>query len=329
MASWQARVVRRVFVTALRVQRMAVAGDVEIGPETPEQELERYALGIRERFEAVANYTPQPDWASHREAEAPTGGLWVESERSDPDRYLLHLHGGAYLMGSPETHRGLGATLARVGRTQVYLPRYRLAPEHRFPAAVEDAMTAYRWMLEEAGADPARLAVSGDSAGGGLALAMLCEARDEGLPLPACYVGLSPWVDLAGTGDSITERDARDPWLDGRMIVPAGRGYAGETPLDHPRVSPLYADLSGLPPMLVHAGTDEVLYDDGRRIVERARAAGVDASFGEWQGMWHVFQAFPGIPESRWALREIGAFIRRHTGVEQAESAAVEGPTAA
>lgn len=326
MPSWQAKVVRRGLEAAVRAQRSRLAGGVQITPETPEEELERYALRLREQLERFANITPLPDWASFEEADAPVPGEWVVSERSEDRRVILHLHGGAYLMGSPRTHRGLGAALARVARARVFLPDYRLAPEHLFPAALEDAVASYRWLLEEAGVDPRGIAVSGDSAGGGLGVALLLEARQEGLPLPSCYVGMSPWTDLAGTGESMRERDAMDPWLSAKLVVPAAKGYAGEASLDDPRVSPLYGDLSGLPPMLVHAGTHEILYDDGRRLVERAREAGVQADFGAWDGMWHVFHAFPGVPESRWALREIGAFIRRHTEIASAPTG--DTPTA-
>ena len=168
-------------------------------------------------------------------------------------------------------------------------------------------------MVDERGVAPERLAVTGDSAGGGLAAALLVRLRDEGRVLPACYVGMSPWTDLAGTGASMQELDDVDPWLSAAMVVPAARAYAGTVPLDDPRVSPLYADLTGFPPTLVHVGGDEILLDDAVRFVDACRAQGVDASLGRFDGLWHVFQVFPGMPESRDALREIGAFVRRHT----------------
>lgn len=327
MASWQAETVKRLLVAGVKASRSrALGGGGGLTPEASEEELERFALKLREQLERVANITPLPDWASFEEIDAPVAGEWVVSERSEDQRVILHLHGGGYFMGSPKTHRGLASALARTARARVFLPDYRLAPEHLFPAALEDAVASYRWLLEDEGVDPRGIAVSGDSAGGGLAVSLMLEAREEGLPLPACYVGMSPWTDLAGTGESITERNARDPWLDGTMVVPAARGYAGEYDLDDPRVSPLYGDLTGLPPMLVHVGTDEILFDDGRRLVERAREVGVKADFGPWEGMWHVFQAFPGVPESRRALREIGAYIRRHT--EVAHQPTGDGPTA-
>lgn len=313
MPSLRARIVKRGFVAALKLQRRAGGGTPD--PEGPEEELERYALRLRDQMEQFASIAPTPRWAEARSAgDAPVPTDWVESERAEHERVILHLHGGAYLMGSARTHRGMAAVLSRVGRARVALPDYRLAPEHRFPAALDDAVATYRWLLDRHGVDPARLAVTGDSAGGGLALSLLVRLRDEGVPLPACYVGMSPWTDLAGTGDSMTAMNGVDPWLRADLVLPAARGYVGpDGDLSHPLVSPLYADLDDLPPMLVHSGTEEILYDDGRRLVECARAAGVDASFAAFEGLWHVFQAFPGLPETRRSLREIGAFIRRHT----------------
>ena len=230
-----------------------------------------------------------------------------------PRMTVLHLHGGAYALGSPKTHRGMTNALASVSRGTSFVPDYRLAPEHPFPSAVDDALAAYRWLVDAADVAPGRVAVSGDSAGGGLALALLLRLRDEGLPLPACYVGLSPWTDLTGSAPSIVDNADRDVLFGAVPTALAGRVgelYHGDTA--HPMVSPLFADLSGLPPMLVHVGGHELIRDDGLRLVDRARDHGVDASAGVFAGMWHVFQAFP-IPETRRSMREIGGFVRRHT----------------
>jgi epsilon-lactone hydrolase len=298
-------------------------------PEGPVEELEAYALRIREQMEQMGSRLPLPRSASWDACDMPgVLGEWVVDERAEgSDRAVLHLHGGAYSMGSPRTHRGLGATLSRRARAPVLLPEYRLAPEDVFPAALDDVTAAYRWLVDDHGTDPARIAITGDSAGGGLGLALLVKLRDEGRPLPACYVGMSPWTDLAGTGPSLTELDGVDPWLTASLIQPAARAYAGEAALDHPLVSPLYAELRGLPPMLVHVGGDEILRDDACRLVDRARDAGVDASLGLYEGLWHVFHAFPGFPESRDALREIGGFIRRHTGADLLARDAATGST--
>jgi epsilon-lactone hydrolase len=335
MPTLRTRIVKAGFVAVLdllrRTVRQAPLADA------PEEELREFALGLRAQFETLGEHLPIGRTVRFREVDGGSvEGLWVADGRALPpvghddvddlgchsaDRIVFHIHGGAYVMGSPRTHRGLAAAISRTSHAQVLLPRYRLAPEYAHPAALHDVLAAYRWLIEDRGYPPERIAVSGDSAGGGLGLAMMYAARDEGLPLPACYVGLSPWTDLAATGGSLQELDGVDPWLSADLVLPAGRAYAGQTPLEHPLVSPLYGDLAGLPPMLVHAGSDEILLDDARRLVERARAAGVEASVGVFPGLWHVFQAFP-LPESRTSLREIGAFIRRHTGPGQASVAA-------
>lgn len=335
-SSLRSRLVRRVLVVSVRTMRARGGGGTP-DPNGLASELEEYALGMRTAMEQMAARIPSARGVSVREERrAPVPGLWVVDDRArigDVDdrgadevattqRVVLHLHGGAYCLGSPNTHRGLGATLSRTSRAAVFLPDYRLAPEHLYPAALDDAYATYRWLLEERGVRPERLAVTGDSAGGGLAAALLVRLRDERLPLPACYAGMSPWTDLAGTGASMTELDGIDPWLSAAMVAPAARGYAGDTPLEDPGVSPLYADLSGLPPVLVHVGGDEILLDDAVRFVDACRDAGVDASLGRFEGLWHVFHAFPGMPESRDALREIGAFVRRHTDPDQALRAA-------
>jgi epsilon-lactone hydrolase len=337
--SLRSRIIRHGLVAAVTALRRSGEGSPD--PDGPVEELEAYALRLRAQMEELGNRLP-PSRGSHAVAarRAPVSSLWVASDRvvgdvaaleqvpierivdagaSDPDllaradRVTLHVHGGGYCMGSPVTHRGLAGALSRTTHGPVLLPDYRLAPEDPFPAALDDVVAVYRWLVDDLGVDPRRVAVTGDSAGGGLAASLLVRLRDEGRPLPAGYVGMSPWVDLAATGATMTALAAVDPWLTAGLVLPAGRAYAGDTPLDHPQVSPLYADLRGLPPMLVHVGSDEILLDDAVRLVDRARGAGVDASLGRFDGLWHVFQAFPGMPESRDSLREICGFVRRQT----------------
>jgi epsilon-lactone hydrolase len=335
--SLRSRIVRGLVMAAIRILRRVRGGGAP-DLDWPESELEEYALGVRDALEGLASRFPATrDVSVREESGAPVPGLWVVDERArthpgprgDGDevattqRVVLHLHGGAYFAGSPRTHRGLGTALSRTARAAVFLPEYRLMPEHVFPAALDDAYGTYRWLIEDKGVAPERLAVTGDSAGGGMAAALLVRLRDEGLPLPACYVGMSPWTDLAGTGRSMTELDGTDPWLSAAMITVGARAYAGDAPLDHPLLSPHYADLTGLPPTLVHVGGDEVLLDDAVRFVDTCRAAGVDASLGRFDGLWHMFQVFPGMPESRNALREIGAFVRRHTEPDRSFAAGV------
>ena len=325
--SLRSRAVRRLFVVALHAMRRFGAGGTP-PPDAPRPELEAYALQLRDATERTLSRAPVgSDVEVVALAGAPVPGLVVAPRRlgaiptgstaqaewlAAAPRVVLHLHGGAYILLSPNTHRGLGAAIARRADAVVVLPDYRLAPEHPFPAALDDAAASYRWLVGGAGVRPERMAVSGDSAGGGLGAALLVRLRDAGEVLPACYVGMSPWLDLAGTGASMTELDGADPWISAAMTAPAALAYAGDTPLDHPEVSPLYADPAGLPPMLLHVGGDEVLRDDAVRFTARARAAGVEASHGIYPGLWHVFQAFPGLPESRDAVAEIGGFLRRH-----------------
>jgi acetyl esterase/lipase len=236
---------------------------------------------------------------------------WVVAPTADRAATFLYFHGGGYLTGSSQTHRALASRISRASGARLLLPNYRLAPEHRFPAAVEDAMVVYRWLVAD-GMDPARLVVGGDSAGGGLALAMLTLLRDAGDPLPAATVLLSPWTDLAGTGESMTTKADDDPWLDPTQMPAATRAYVGDADPKDPLASPLYADLDGLPPMLIQVGTAEIVLDDSRRLAAKAREAGVEVILDEWQDQIHVFQAFaPYIPKARPAIDQIGLFIKR------------------
>ena len=314
--SLRARLARRALVAGVRSVRRRSGGLPE--PDDPIEDLEAYGLAARETLERLISRFPPPRGTDVRDVDAGVPATWVQDRRlGTTQRAVLHLHGGGYFMGSPRTHRNLAAAMSRASGAPVLLPEYRLMPEHTHPAALEDALTAYRWITGVHGVAPDRLAVTGDSAGGGLAVALLVTLRDAGEPLPACYAGMSPWTDLAGTGPSMDLLDEVDPWLPAALARRAATVYAGSAALDDPQVSPLYADLRGLPPMLVQVGGDEIVLDDARRLVERARAAGVDASVGVFPGLWHVFQAFPGFPESAAAVREIGAFARRHTSADR------------
>jgi monoterpene epsilon-lactone hydrolase len=239
-------------------------------------------------------------------------GEWVEVPGAEADRAILYLHGGAYVGGSARSHRSLTGELSRTAHARVLAIDYRLAPEHVFPAAVDDAVAAYTWLLGQ-GLVPGRIAVAGDSAGGGLTMATLLALRERGLPQPAAAACLSPWVDLEGLGESIRTHAHLDP-----MLMPAGisvmaRHYVGEAgDLRHPRVSPIYAELAGLAPLLVQVGGLEVLLDDAVRLVDRVRAAGGQAELEVWPRMVHVWQIFRFLPEARSALARVGAFVRGH-----------------
>ncbi|MEN0128857.1 MAG: alpha/beta hydrolase [Brevundimonas sp.] len=222
---------------------------------------------------------------------------------------LLYLHGGGYVIGSARSGAGLAAALARRARLAAYSLDYRLAPEHPFPAAVDDGLAAYRALLGE-GRDVSPLVVAGDSAGGGLALATLLAARDEGLPLPAAVVLLSPWADLTLTGESLRTKEADDPIFDAADIAEYATRYLdGHDPAD-PQVSPILADLTGLPPLLVQVGTNEVLLDDATRLAARAAAAHVEVTLEVVARAPHVFQHFAGnLDEADAALDRAGRFL--------------------
>lgn len=237
-------------------------------------------------------------------------GEWLSMPGSRADRVLLHFHGGGYAMGSCVTHRGMVARLAGACGGRAFLPEYRLAPENPFPAALEDALAAYRGLLQT-GIMPQNIIISGDSAGGGLAVATLVSLRDGGLPQPAAAVCLSPWTDLALTGESLTIRAKADPWLVRRAAEIQAAYYCGNNDPRNPLISPLYADLRGLPPLLIQVGEDEILLSDSTRLVERAREAGVDVTLDIWPGMWHVWHCLaPKLPEASRAIEQAGQFIR-------------------
>jgi len=272
-------------------------------------------LDLRRRdWEAEARLDTLPKGARFSPADA--GGIkseWMDMPLIDKGRVFLLLHGGGYNAGSPRTHRKMAAHLSRAAHARVLTPDYRLAPEHPFPAAVDDAAAAWRWMLAQ-GLDPKRIAIAGDSAGGGLTIATLINLRDQKLGLPGCAVAISPWVDLEGLGASIAGRAAQDPMVqkDGLLWM-AGMYLAGKD-AKTPLAAPLHADLKGLPPILIQAGTAETLLDDATRIAEKLHAAGVEVRLAIWPNMLHVFPLFaPILSEGRDGCREIGSFIRSHT----------------
>jgi acetyl esterase/lipase len=232
---------------------------------------------------------------------------WIETPAQDLG-VILYLHGGAYVLGSINGHREWIARLARATRTRALAIDYRLAPEHPFPAALEDAVSAYRWLLDQ-GLKPAQIIIAGDSAGGGLALATLLASRDGGMPLPAGTVCISPWADLALTGASVISNAGLDPILSAESLKVYAGYYAGNHELTLPLISPLYADLAGLPLLLIQAASDEILLDDARGVAAHARAAGVGVTLEVWDGMFHVFQMVPFLPETRQAVDSIARFV--------------------
>ncbi len=242
------------------------------------------------------------------------GELVEEPVAGNTDRpVVLFLHGGGFNSGSPRTHRELAHRLGIVCGGSIFLPEYRLAPEYPCPAAVDDSVTAYRWLLEQ-GYRADQIAVTGDSAGGALVVALLVTIRDLDLPLPAGGALLSPWVDLTMSGPSYDSHASLDPFITRAELEDAAGLYLdGRDPLD-PVASPLFADLSGLPPMLIHAGGLEILESDSTRLADAASDAGVDVRLTIWDDLWHVFHFWAAeVPEAREAIREIGSFIKSVT----------------
>lgn len=240
-------------------------------------------------------------------------GEWLEAPNSG-DRILLYLHGGGYFGCSAETHRPITAWFALHG-FRVFAPNYRLAPENPFPAAVDDAAAVYRGLLAE-DHSPQQTVVAGDSAGGGLAVSLMLVLRSAGTPLPAASALFSPWTDLVATGDSIRTNAARCAMFNGPDVGPSARYYLGNGDPRNPLASPLYADLTGLPPILIHVGADEVLRDDSTRLAEKARAAGVPVELKIWPVVPHAWQLAPHwVPEARQSLQETATFLRARTPV--------------
>jgi monoterpene epsilon-lactone hydrolase len=265
----------------------------------------------RVEMEALASLAPIADDVQCEPVEA--GGVpaeWVSTSGAADGRIIYYLHGGGYSVGSITTHRELISRLSRAAAARALAVDYRLAPEHPFPAAVEDSTAAYRWLLAS-GVDPAGVVIAGDSAGGGLTVATLVALRDAGDPLPAAAVCLSPWVDLEGIGESMTANAEMDPTIQREDVLTMAKDYLGGADPRTPLAAPLYADLSGLPPLLIQVGSAETLLDDSTRLAELGRSVGVDITLEPWDDVFHVWQAFALLlPEGRQAIDRIGKFVR-------------------
>jgi acetyl esterase/lipase len=285
----------------------ALLAALRAAPDAAGQTVEQ----LRQAMEQGASRYPVPGDVRRTPMQAGSVAVeWVVAPGADEGAVVLLLHGGGYYRGSIATHRELAGQMSRASGAAVLAATYRLAPEHKFPAPVEDALAVYRWLLR-GGADARRLAVAGNSAGGGLALALLLALRAAGEPLPAAAVCLSPWVDLAQTGGSYGARAAEDPSLSKAYLDRAARDYLGGADPRTPLASPLYGDLAGLPPLLIQVGTAEVLLDDSIRLADKARAAGVDTTLEVWPEMFHVWHRHAQqLPEARQAIAAIGDFLR-------------------
>lgn len=245
---------------------------------------------------------------------------WLVPEGCEGAPVLYYLHGGAYLMGSTQTHRRMVSHIARASGTRALVPNYRLAPEHRFPAAIEDSTAVYRSLLE-AGTDPAAIVIAGDSAGGNLTMATLLALRDAGDPLPTAVCLMSPWLDLAAEGESMDSRAKHDPWFRPEDIPEIVEKYCSKYDTKNPLVSPVYADPSNLPPTLIQVGDHEILLSDSTRMADKISEVGGSVTLQIWPDMWHVFQFFIGkMPESKRAIRDIGAFLKKQLDAAEPET---------
>jgi acetyl esterase/lipase len=249
-----------------------------------------------------------------RSEKVDAGGVraeWITAPGAAADRAILYLHGGGYVLGSIHSHRDMCERLSRAAQARVLALDYRLAPENPFPAAVEDATAAYRWLLTQ-GLDAKRLAIAGDSAGGGLTFATLLALKNAGDPLPACATPLSPWVDLEALGESMTTKAAQDPMVQKPLVAEMAKTYVPSGDLRNPLAAPLYGDLRGLPPLLIQVGSRETLLDDAVRIADKAKRAGVAVEIEVWPGQIHVWQIFASrLDEGEQAIQKLGAFIRK------------------
>jgi monoterpene epsilon-lactone hydrolase len=267
---------------------------------------------IRARLEKFKVLAPQPPkgTVAAKFAMADVPAIRVTTLQSRSDRHVLYLHGGAYVYGRPGHYRDFIWRIADAAAATVHVLDYRLGPEHPFPAAVDDAVGAYRSLLAS-GADPRHVTIMGDSAGGGLTFATLLRLRDEGHPPPAGAVAISPWTDLTLTSQSCVRFAKSDPMLSVGQARVFARWYLAGADPKHPYASPLYGDPMGLPPSLIQVGSDEILHDDAVLWGERMRAAGVAAEVEVWPRMPHVWQLFARVlPEGQRAIRRIGAFLR-------------------
>jgi monoterpene epsilon-lactone hydrolase len=235
---------------------------------------------------------------------------WLTPKDATDGKLLLYLHGGAYVIGGCDMHRQMVSHIARAGRIRALLPEYRLAPEHKFPAAIDDAVGVYRSLIDM-GIRAKDIILAGDSAGGGLVVATLLSLRDAGDTLPAAAVLLSPFLDITGSGVSMQTRAAVDPWFHPEDLPIIAKNYCEPHQQRFPLVSPVFANVEGLPPMLIQVGDHEILLSDSERLADACIAAGIDVELQVWPEMWHVFQLFVGkMPESRRAIKKMGAYIQ-------------------
>jgi monoterpene epsilon-lactone hydrolase len=301
MASVQADAAKQM----IREFRDAALGN----PDAVAPTLEQQRLGAEA---AMAGTSTRPDDIDVVDFELPGGipAQWVTPRGADESRVLLYLHGGGYVILSMHSHTNLVAHIASAAGCRALNVDYRLAPEHAHPAAVDDALASYRWLLDQ-GTLPGNIAVSGDSAGGGLTMALLLAIRDAGLAQPSAAVPMSPWVDLEGIGESMTTKAGDDLMVNASALKEMADHYLQGADPRQATASPIYGDLRGIAPLYIQVGGEETLLDDSTRLATRAAHAGVAVRLDVFPEMQHVFQSFAGVlPESDDAIARIGEFLR-------------------
>lgn len=296
MASWQTRVLYKILKAIVKFNIM---------PRKIQINKLRNLFNLLSKFVIVSEeITFQKIVFDQIEAE------WIYTpETESPDKVIFYLHGGAYFLGSVKTYHYLLGKLAQITKAKIFAVNYRLAPEHPFPAALNDAITAYKWLTKQI--SPNKIIIAGDSAGSGLAIATLILLRDQHLPLPKASILLSPWLDLALTGKSINYNADKDYFISPNLAAKAAQLYLNFASTTHPLASPLYAELKGLPPCYIQTGSAEILYSDAIRFAQKAQQSGVNIELDVWPNMihgWHFFGSF--FPESREALLSIGKYLR-------------------
>ncbi len=277
-----------------------------------EMEIKKRVTESRESLEQLASLVKLPDdvqitKVNNKGIEA----VWIDTPQTNPDNVILYLHGGGYMEGSLTSHQDLAMRIGRASKARILLINYSLAPENPFPAALDDTISYYEWLTEDQTISPSKIIIGGDSAGGGLTIATLLRLKDLEMELPTAAICLSPWTDLAMKGKTIETKADEDMFLKIWDLYFMASLYVQDHNPINPWISPLYGDLSGLPPLFIQVGSSEILLDDAVRIAKKAEMAGVEMEFKVWEDMIHVFQAFADwAPEAREAIEEIGDFAR-------------------
>ena len=235
---------------------------------------------------------------------------WVSSPNSEKDKVIIYLHGGAYILGSIKSSRALALKFSHISNARILIIDYRLAPEDPFPAGLEDVTAVYKWLINKEKINPKNIIIAGASAGGGLSIAALIKLRDESIALPSAGIIISPWADLTCKSDSFTENAEIEPWLTPNGLKDSAGLYLGDNNPENPYISTIFADFTGLPPLFIQTGTSEILLDDSHQLAEQAKKAGVEVELDVWEGLFHVFVAFPS-PESQQATEKIRKFIKK------------------